>query len=119
MDPNLKLVLEEIQKSKEEFGRRFDDHNEQWERRFADLDLARAARDAAVDKRLDAIELAGADTAYTIGRRVADLEAFRLNPLHDERDDRVTPRVEAVASPAKDEAVLVPGPKGSVGPVRR
>ncbi|CAD6222789.1 unnamed protein product [Miscanthus lutarioriparius] len=82
MDPNLKLVLEEIQKSKEEFGRRFDEHNEQWERRFADLELARTARDAAVDKRLDSIELVGADTAYTIGRRVADLEAVR--------DDRVT-----------------------------
>ncbi|CAD6217555.1 unnamed protein product [Miscanthus lutarioriparius] len=90
MEPNLKLVLEEIQKLKEEFGRRFDEHNEQWERRFADLKLSRAAHDAAVDKRLDSIELAGADTAYTIGRRVADLEAVRIDPLQDERDDRVT-----------------------------
>lgn len=90
MDPNLKLVLEEIQKTKDEFGRRFDEHNEQWERRFADLDLTRAARDAAVDKRLDTIELASADTAYTIGRRVAYLEAYRVDPHHDERDDRIT-----------------------------
>ena len=90
MEPNLKLVLEEIQKSKEEFGRRFDEHNEQWERRFANLDLARAARDTVVDKCLDAIELAGADTAYTISRCVVDLEAVRIDPLQDERDDRVT-----------------------------
>jgi hypothetical protein len=69
MDPTLKLILEEIQKSKDDAGRRFDDvgrrfdeHNDQWACRFADLDLARAARDAAVDKRFDAIELAGADT---------------------------------------------------------
>ena len=27
MDPNLKLVLEEIQKTKEEIVRRFDDHD--------------------------------------------------------------------------------------------
>ena len=90
MEPNLKLVLEEIQKSKEEFGRRFDEHNKQWERRFAYLKLSRAAHDAAVDKRLDSIELAGADTAYTIGRRIADLEAVRIDPLQDERDDCVT-----------------------------
>ncbi|CAD6202725.1 unnamed protein product [Miscanthus lutarioriparius] len=90
MDPNLKLVLEEIQKSKEEFGRRFDEHNEQWERRFADLELARTARDAVVDKRLDSIEIAGTDTAYTIGKRIADLEVVHIDPTPDDRDDRVT-----------------------------
>ena len=90
MEPNLKLVLEEIQKSKEEFGRRFDEHNEQWERCFADFDLACAARDTAIDKCLDAIQLTDANTAYTIGRRVADLEAVRIDPLRDEHDNRVT-----------------------------
>jgi hypothetical protein len=38
MDPSLKLILEEIQKSKEVFWRRFDDHYAKWECRFADLD---------------------------------------------------------------------------------
>jgi hypothetical protein len=42
MDPNLKLILEKIQKSKEEIVRRFDDHDAKWERRFADLESAHA-----------------------------------------------------------------------------
>jgi len=47
----LKIILDEIQKSKEDFNRRFDAHEEQWTRRFTDLDKSRADHSAAVDKR--------------------------------------------------------------------
>lgn len=40
IDPNLKIVLEEIEKSKEEFMQRSDDHEMKWEHRFADFDNA-------------------------------------------------------------------------------
>jgi hypothetical protein len=32
MEPNLKMILAEIQCSKEEFSRRFDAHDAKWER---------------------------------------------------------------------------------------
>lgn len=42
MDPNLKIVPEEIQKSKEEIIHQFDNHDAKWERWFADLESAHA-----------------------------------------------------------------------------
>lgn len=87
MEPNLKLVLEEIQKSKEDLNRRFDKHNEEWNRHFTDLDRARADRAAVVDQRFEALETAYSDIASNIGKCVADLEAVCINA---ERDDRVT-----------------------------
>ena len=86
MDPTLKLVLEEIQKSKDDFNCRFDEHDAQWERRFANLELDRAA---AVDKRLDALESTYADTSTSIGQRVTNLEAVRFDQIHAERDDHI------------------------------
>lgn len=89
MDPTLKLVLEEIHKSKDDINSRFDEHYAQWERRFANLELDRAARTAAVDKQLDALESAYADTSTDIGQHVTNLEAVRFDQIHAERDDRV------------------------------
>ena len=56
MDPNTKLLLDKIQKTKEELNRRFDDQDTKWERRFADWESGRSTRDAAIDQRLAAIE---------------------------------------------------------------
>ncbi|CAD6223508.1 unnamed protein product [Miscanthus lutarioriparius] len=56
MDPQLKVILNEIQKSKEDFNCRFDAHDEQWMGRFANLDRARADHAAIVDKHFDALE---------------------------------------------------------------
>ena len=89
MDPRLKVILDEIQKSRDDYNRRFDNHDEQWKGRFADLDRARADRAAAVDKRLDALESTYADTSTSIGQRVTNLEAVRFDQIHAERDDRV------------------------------
>ena len=72
MDPNLKLVLDEL-------NRRFDEQDEKWERRFFDLDRDRAARDSAVDGRLATLE-----AAYS------DLDTIRLAHTNDDRDSRVT-----------------------------
>jgi len=68
MDPQLKVILDEIQKSKEDFNRRFDAH----------------------DKRFDALESTCSDLAFDIGKRVADLEAIRGGKLLTDRSDRVT-----------------------------
>lgn len=89
MDPQLKLILEEIQKSKEDFNLRFDEHDQQWTRRFSDLDSDRANRAAAVDKRLDAIESACNNMSADLGKRVVDLEATH--------DDHVT-KLEVAAT---------------------
>ncbi|CAD6258053.1 unnamed protein product [Miscanthus lutarioriparius] len=90
MDPQLKVILYEIQKSKEDFNRRFDAHDEQWKGRFADLDHARADRAAAADKRFDALESTCSDLAIDIGKQVADLEALRGGTLLTDSSDRVT-----------------------------
>ena len=66
MDSNLKLILEEIQKSKEDLNRRFNEHNEQWTRRFSDLDSARSSRAATVDKRFNSLEIACTDLTTNI-----------------------------------------------------
>lgn len=57
MDPNFKLILEEIQCSKEEMRACFDEHDAKWERRFTDLDSTHKARDAVLDQRLGALDL--------------------------------------------------------------
>ena len=106
MDPNLKLILEEIQKSKEDFNRRFDKHNEQWTRHFSDLDSARSTRTATVDKRFDALETACTDLATNIDKRVADLErADRVTALEVAATDLGTWRleVEALVDDLKNE----------------
>ena len=106
MDPNLKLILEEIQKSKEDFNRRFDEHNEQWTRHFSDLDSARSTRAAEVDKRFNALETACTDLATNINKRVADLErADRVTALEVAASDLGTwhPEVEALVDDLKNE----------------
>ena len=90
MDPQLKVILDEIQKFKEDFNRRFDAHDEQWKGRFANLDRARADRATAVDKRFDALESTCSDLASDIGKRVADLEALRGGKLLTDSADRIT-----------------------------
>ena len=72
MDPNLKLVLDEL-------NRRFDEQDEKWERRFSDQARDRAARDAALDTRLTSLESA-----------CSGLEYLRLAHANDDRDSRVT-----------------------------
>ena len=90
MDPQLKVILDEIQKSRDNYNRRFDNHDEQWKGRFADLDRARADRVAAVDKRFDTLESTYSELASDIGKRVADLEALRGGKLTSDSADRVT-----------------------------
>ncbi|CAD6230095.1 unnamed protein product [Miscanthus lutarioriparius] len=102
MDPHLKLILDELQQSKLEFARRFDSHEERWERRFADLERDRTTRAAAVDARFDKLE-----SAYTappsedvvrrldalesdVAARLTNLELVRASdPVNDEREARV------------------------------
>jgi len=90
MDPQLKVILVEIQKSRDDYNRRFDNHDEQWKGRFTDLDRARADRAAAVDKRFDALEFTCSDLAFDIGKRVTDLEALRGGTLLVDSSDHVT-----------------------------
>lgn len=97
MEPNLKMVLDEIRKSKEDLNRRFDEHNAEWNRRFTDLDRARADRAAVVDQRFAALESSCAEISNDIGNRVATLEATRVAEIHDERDDRVAALETAAA----------------------
>ena len=70
MDPNVKLVLDE-------FTRRFDEHDDKWERRFVDLDCS--SHDAAVDRRLSPLDSI-----------CANLESLRVAHADVECDDRVT-----------------------------
>ena len=79
MDPNLKMVLDEL-------NRRFDEQDAKWERRFSDLDRDRAAHDSAVDGRLATLEAA-----------CSDLDSIRLANSTDDRDSRVT-ALEVAAS---------------------
>ncbi|CAD6256358.1 unnamed protein product [Miscanthus lutarioriparius] len=85
MDPQLKLILDEIHLSKVEFGRQSDDHEAQWERRFSDLDKDRIARDQAVDARFDLLEAA-----------CGELQQLRVEHDLDERDARITALEAAV-----------------------
>jgi len=78
MDPNLKQVLDTL-------IRRFDEQDEQWERRFFDQDRDRAAQDAALDARLTSLESA-----------CSGLESLRLAHATDDHDSRVT-ALEVVA----------------------
>jgi hypothetical protein len=106
MDPNFKLILDEIQKSKEDFNRRFDEHNTEWTRRFTDFDSTHSVRDAAVDKRFDALESACTDLASDIGKHVDDLErADRVSALEVAATDLGTwrPEVEALVDDLKLE----------------
>jgi len=76
MEPNMKMVLEEIQKSREESARRFDEHDAKWERRFADLESARAA----TSQRLAFLEsTGGAVINPEYERRITELEGFCLD----------------------------------------
>ncbi|CAD6256357.1 unnamed protein product [Miscanthus lutarioriparius] len=85
MDPQLKLILDEIHQSKVEFGCRSDDHEAQWERRFSDLDKDRIARDQAIDARFDLLEAA-----------CGELQQLRVEHDLDERDARITALEAAV-----------------------
>lgn len=58
MDLSSKLILQEIQKSKEEFWCRFDDHDLKWECQFTDLNRDHIAQDATIDTRLNSLEFA-------------------------------------------------------------
>lgn len=80
MDPNLKLVLVEL-------NRRFDDQDKKWELRFSNIERVQSAREQAVDLRFTKLEstaaalessraaLADADVAG----RLANLEANCVN----------------------------------------
>jgi hypothetical protein len=50
-DLNLKPVLDE-------FSCQFDNHDAKWERRFADLNFARVARNTVMDRCYTALEIA-------------------------------------------------------------
>jgi hypothetical protein len=86
MEPNLKMILAEMQRSKEEFSRRFDDHDAKWERRFADLNYDCANQDTAVDTHFEYLESA-----------CGVLQNFNFEHVHAEQDSRVT-ALEAAAT---------------------
>ena len=79
MDPNLKMVLDEL-------NRRFDEQDAKWERRFSDMDRDCAARDSMVDGRLITFEVA-----------CSNLDSIRLAHTNDDHDNRVT-ALEVVAT---------------------
>ncbi|XP_066314661.1 uncharacterized protein [Miscanthus floridulus] len=108
MDPTTKLIIDE-------FARRFDTHEERWERRFADFERTSADRATAVDRRLAALEstttssssndvsqrlteleLAHAEQESTVAKRLADLESIRVEPVAKDHDARVI-ALEAIA----------------------
>jgi hypothetical protein len=73
MNPQLKLILDEIVKTKDELGHYFEDQDVKWARRFSDLDRDLAARDAAVEKHLGSLESS-----------FFDLETLNLDNVHSE-----------------------------------
>ncbi|CAD6343528.1 unnamed protein product [Miscanthus lutarioriparius] len=75
MDLSLKLVLEEIQKSKEEFGHR-----------FVNLESARSTLDVATEKRLVALESGHTVLDPTVECRLSELESLHLEPIQSEQD---------------------------------
>jgi hypothetical protein len=74
MDPTLKLILEEIRRSKEEMRTCFDEQDAKSEHRFADFDSARTARDAVLDQRLGALESGVTTVDPGFEQRLTDLE---------------------------------------------
>ena len=67
----------------------FDEHDAKWAKRLADLDSDRASHDAAVDKRLDALESACTNTIADTRQRITNLESIRIEQIHAERDDHI------------------------------
>jgi hypothetical protein len=96
MDPNFKLILEEILCSKEEMRTCFDEQDAKWERRFSDLDSARKARDSVLDQRLGALESGVTVVDPAFEQRLADLESLRLAQIRFERDERMSKLEAAV-----------------------
>ncbi|XP_066398707.1 uncharacterized protein [Miscanthus floridulus] len=123
MEPNMKLILDEIS----QLNRRFDEQDGRLNRRFAELELSISDRSTAIDSRLTSLEAAHVTAESALSRPVADLEsapadlqvntvesrvtsleasytdrdaefnnrlrtleALRISPVKDERDDRVT-----------------------------
>jgi hypothetical protein len=119
MDPNLKLILDEVQQSKLEFARRFDSHEERWERRFADLERDRTSRVAAVDARFDKLESAYARRLdlleSDVAKRLADLELVRAAASVP---DECAARVVALEAAAKDISSWRPEVEGIVDDLR-
>lgn len=75
MYPTTKLILDE-------FARRFDTHEERWERRFTEFERTCADRAAAADLRLAALESSvPASTSTDVTQRLAALET-----THTEQD---------------------------------
>lgn len=80
MDPNLKMVLDELH-------RRFDVQDQKWESRFANLERAHAARDRAADLRVASLESTTANieshcaelAKADIASRLSNLEAVYIN----------------------------------------
>jgi hypothetical protein len=114
MDPQLKLILDEIMKTKDESACRFEDQDEKWEHCFFDLDRDLATRDDAVEKRLGSLESS-----------VFDLETLNLDNVHSKREKRVAtletaatdigtwrPEVDAVVNNLKMEGLQDAPPLG-------
>jgi FKBP-type peptidyl-prolyl cis-trans isomerase (trigger factor) len=108
MDPNLKLVLDEL-------NRRFDAQDQKWESRFSNLERVHSARASEVDQRVAALEslaavvesdraelakadvparLAHLEAAYggqydDVYMRLSALESIRVDAMFAETVDRV------------------------------
>lgn len=78
MDPNIKLILDNM-------NSRFDE----LDRRFADRDLQFADHAAAVDSRFAALESSRSTGAEALERRVSDLEATRRDPAPAAMEERL------------------------------
>jgi chromosome segregation ATPase len=85
MEPNMKLILDEIAK----LNRRFDEQDAYLNRRFADLERTISDRSAAVDSRIQALEAAQVSTESALSQRVADLEAAPADPQVNAVENRV------------------------------
>ena len=71
MEPNFKLLLDEMAG----LNRRFDAHDDRWNRRFSDLERGLNDRASAVDSRITALEESLTANSDDLARRVAKLEA--------------------------------------------
>jgi hypothetical protein len=76
MEPNFKLVLNELAK----LNQRFDEQDERWSRRFTDLEHAISKRSSSTSTRLDALEAKRSSSMDELSWHVADLEVVPADP---------------------------------------
>lgn len=76
MDPNFKLLLDEMSN----LNRRFDEHGELWNRRFTDLERSIFERSTSIESRVASVEASASDNAVAFSRRLTALESTPADP---------------------------------------